>query len=89
MFNPKVPQSWLQDLRDYLAGRSADLDAILNWVEMQTSEIPPAPNQGTGGFPMFDQCLVEPKEVSRQLWAFLGPLIANDSSKTSTFKNVA
>ena len=37
---------------------------------------------------MFDQCPVEPKEVSRQLWAFLGPLVANDSSKTSTFKNV-
>ena len=38
---------------------------------------------------MFDQCPVEPKEVSRQLWAFLGPLVANDANKTSTFKNVA
>ena len=32
---------------------------------------------------------VERKEVSRQLWAFLGPLVANDANKTSTFKNVA
>ena len=38
---------------------------------------------------MFDQCPVDPKEVSRQLWAFLGPLLAYDGHKTSTFKNVA
>ena len=37
---------------------------------------------------MFDQIPVELKEVSRQLWAFLGPLVANDSNKSSTFKNV-
>ena len=55
----------------------------------QVSEIPLAPNQGAGVFPMFDHCPVEPKEVSRQLWAFLGQLVASESSKTSTFKNVA
>ena len=38
---------------------------------------------------MFDQIPVEPKEVSRQLWAFLGPLVAADSHKTSTFTNPA
>ena len=83
MYNSKAPQSRLQDLRDYLAGRSADLDAILNWTEMQTSEVALAPNQGCGGFPMFDQIPVEIKEVSRQLWAFLGPLVATDSNKSS------
>ena len=89
MYNAKAPRSWLQDLRDYLAGRSINLDAILNWTETQTSGIPQAPNCGSEEFPMFDQIPVEPKEVSRQLWAFLGPLVANDSNKTSTFKNVA
>ena len=39
IYNPKVPQSWLQELRDYLGSRSADLDAILDWAERQTSEI--------------------------------------------------
>ena len=88
MYNSKVPQSWLQDLRDYLAGRSADLDAILSWTEMQTSEIELAPSQGSGGFPLFDQIAVDPKEVARQLCAFWGPLVASDSNKSSTFNNV-
>ena len=38
---------------------------------------------------MMDQGPVPPKEISRQLWAFLSPLVANDASKDSTFKNVA
>ena len=88
-YNANAPQSWLQDLRDYLAGRSIDLDLILNWAETQTSEIADVPNQGVGQFPLFDQIPVEPKEVSRQLGAFLGPLVAGDSNVTSTFKNVA
>ena len=67
MYNSKALQSWLQDLRDCLAGRSADLDAILSWTEMQTSEIELAPNQGSGGFLMFDQIPVEPEEVSAAL----------------------
>ena len=33
VYNPNSPQTWLQDLRDYLAGRSADLDQILGYVE--------------------------------------------------------
>ena len=73
VFNAKAPQSWLQDLRNDLAGRSADLDAVLDWAEMQTTDIAAAPSQGAGDFPMFDQCPVEPKDVSRQLWAFLCP----------------
>ena len=40
IYNPKAPQSWLQDLRDYHAGRSANLDAVLDWAERQSSEIP-------------------------------------------------
>ena len=87
-YNGKAPQSWLQDVRDYLAGRSSDLDLILAWAEAQTSEIATVPNCGMHDFPMFDQIPVEPKELSRQLWAFLGPLIAADPNKVSSFKNV-
>ena len=61
VYNPKAPQFWLQDLRDYLAGCSADFDAVLDWAERQSSEIQRAPNQGAGDFRMFDQCPVKPK----------------------------
>ena len=64
------------------------MDLVPDWAEQQTSEIPLVPNYGLGVFPMLDQCPVEPKEISRQLWAFLGPLVAGDASKDSTFKNV-
>ena len=37
---------------------------------------------------MVDQGPVEPKEISRQLLAFLGPLVVGDASKDSMFKNV-
>ena len=82
--NPKSPQTWLHDLRDYLAGRSADLDKILR-AEQQPTEIPMAPGQGLGSFPMPDQCPVEPREISRQFWAFLGPLVASGAGKDGTF----
>ena len=58
VFNAKAPQTWLQDMRDYLAGRSVDLDNVIDWAERQTIEIPMVPNHGAGDFPMFDQCLV-------------------------------
>ena len=45
---------------DYVHGR---IDLILNWAEIQTSEIAHVPNQGVGQLPMFDQIPVEPKDV--------------------------
>ena len=41
-YRPKVPQSWFNDLRDYLAGRNPDLDKLFRWIEKQTSAIRPA-----------------------------------------------
>ena len=32
-YQPKSPQLWLQDVRDYLAGRCSDMDRVLDWVE--------------------------------------------------------
>ena len=43
-----------QDLRDYFAGRSTDVDAILNWAETQTSEIAGVPSCGVGELPLLD-----------------------------------
>ena len=37
--NPKSPQTWLQDLHDYLAGRSPDLDPVLDWAEKHATYI--------------------------------------------------
>ena len=88
MYDSKSPQTWLQNLRDYLAGRSADIDGVLDWAEGQSTEIPMVPDQRPGQFPMID-IPAPAKEISRQLWAFLSPLVANDASRDSTFKNVA
>ena len=60
VFNAKAPQTWLQELRDYLAGRSVCLDNVLDLAERQTSEIAAVRNQGAGDFLMFDQCPVDP-----------------------------
>ena len=88
-YDAKSPQLWLQSKRDYVAGRSDDLDVVLEWAENQASEIPMVPDQRSGQFPILDQCPVGPKEISRQVWAVLSPLVAGDASKDSTFKNVA
>ena len=85
----KLPQTWLQNMRDSFAGSAADLDVVLDWAENQASEIPMVPDQRPGHFPMLYECPVGPKEISRQLWAFLSLLVAGDASKDSTFKNVA
>ena len=39
LFDNKQPQLWLQSLRDYLAGRSAEMDSALDWVEAQKDEV--------------------------------------------------
>ena len=50
-FNAKSPQTWLQWARDYLAGRTDELDAVLHWAEAQTEQIPAEPDSGLGQFP--------------------------------------
>jgi hypothetical protein len=32
-FDGKSPQTWLQSTRDYIAGRTSELDPLLDWVE--------------------------------------------------------
>ena len=50
-FDHKAPQQWLQTLRDYLAGRCNDLDAILEWAERQTEPIGINPDADVDYFP--------------------------------------
>ena len=45
------------------------------------------PGQSLESFPMLEQCPVEPREISRQLWAVLGSLVAGDAGKDGTFKS--
>ena len=38
-FDTKSPQTWLQSTRDYIAGRTSELDPLLDWVEAQIEPI--------------------------------------------------
>ena len=77
---------WQQSIKDYLSGRCSEIDALLEWVEMQEEPIDDSTMQGHGRLPM---CVdgTSFKEISRQLWAFLNPLIAGTSMAVK-FANV-
>ena len=38
-YNGKNPLEWMQDIRDYVAGRTEEIDSVLNWVERQEETI--------------------------------------------------
>ena len=46
-YDAKRSQEWLQAIRDYVAGRTAELDPLLDWVEKQVEEIPCSLGQGS------------------------------------------
>ena len=77
-------------LRDYVAGRSSEMDVILDWVESRTEEITEADVTESGGSaPMIDIAgQGSLKEVSRQLWAMLNPLLVNNDTVKVMFANV-
>ena len=87
-FDAKSPQSWLQSTRDYVAGRTSELDPLLDWVEAQTEPISLAmlmhPNPERS-IPMVDAA-GSLGEVARQLWAMLNPYCWPD--KAIMFANV-
>ena len=76
----KEPQSWFNDLRDYLAGRTPELDKLFRWIELQTSNI-----RHDDDSVMIDCASRE--VVSQQLWALLGGLIKDDASVRRAFAN--
>ena len=69
MYDSKSPQTWMQGLHDYVAGRTSEMDGILDWVEAQVEEIGDLSlNQGQQPMVSFATSLTE---VSKQLWALL------------------
>ena len=84
-YDGRKPQVWLLNVRNYLAGRHEELDHVLDWIEKQNGEIAKDPS-GMSGLPAID--CAGYLDLSRQLWAFLGPLVAGDPSMESAFANV-
>ena len=60
------------------------MDRVLMWVERQTSEIPRDPS-GCKELPAID---LDYREVSRQLWAFLGPLVSGNPVVNGVCENI-
>ena len=80
-YRAKEPQSWFNDLRDDLAGRTPELDKLFLWIELQTGFI-----RHNDESVMID--CAKHEVVSQQLWALLGALIKDDPSVKRTFANV-
>ena len=85
-YDSKKAQEWLQTTRDYVAGRTSEMDPLLDWVERQEEPITDEALTSQGNVPMHDESL-SLKEVSRQLWAMLQKLVV-DTSVASAFANV-
>ena len=85
-YDQKKPLEWLQSIRDYVAGRSDEIDPLLDWVEAQTEPITTEMLTSNGNLPMINGAPTL-KEASRQFWALLNPLLA-DSSVSNNFCNV-
>ena len=86
MYDPKSPIDWLQGIKDYVAGRCEELDGLLNWAELQQEPIDPELIGPSDCCPMLNEA-PSLREVSRQLWAMLNPLV-KDSKVADIFANV-
>lgn len=62
-YDAKHPEVWLQDQRDYLAGRTAEIDAVIGWVERQSDVITKELAQSYAG--LLDCATIE--EISHQM----------------------
>ena len=83
-YDSKKPDIWLQDIRDYIAGRTRELDQLVVRIEKQTEEIDR--QAAERDYPGCIDC-AQLEEVSRQLWSFIGPLIKDNTEKASAFRN--
>lgn len=77
----KESMSWLRALKDYLSGRTAELDGIFKYIEAQKDEIL---NYDLGF--MIDCASMQ--EVSRQIWALLSRLLRGHPDSMRAFRNV-
>ena len=83
----KKPLQWLQTVRDYVSGRTSELDDLLDWVESQTEPITENVLLGIhgGSVPMQDRT-TSLIDVAKQFWALLNPLVL-DTPVEGTFQN--
>ena len=78
----KETQSGLQNLYDYLSGRTADLDRCLDFIESRQEEI-----VGNDiGFILDIPATTQ--EISRQLWALLSALVKGDDGARRTLTDL-
>ena len=85
---PARRRSGSSPFRDSVAGRTAEVDPLLDWVEQQVGPI--TDNEilhEKGNAPMVNaaQSL---KEVFRHFWALFNPLVAEDNTAKGKFANV-
>ena len=85
IYDKASPHSWLQSVHNYMAGRTEDMDRVLDWAEKQQGETP-KDLSSCHGLPFID--CAEYKEVSCQLRAFLGPLVVGNAVVNVVFQNV-
>ena len=83
-YDPKHPATWLQEIHDYVGGRTMELDALIDWVETQTEEI--TIDAARQNYPGCLDC-APMDEIALQLWSFLGPLVKDNADKVSLFRN--
>ena len=82
-YDAKSPATWLEDLRDYLSGRTPELDKLFQWAELRTVEIV--------HWREYDGAIEIPpsaEAISQQLWALIGGLVKGDPTAKRTFANV-
>ena len=53
-YDSKSPQLWLQSTHDYVAGRTSEVDPLLDWAERQVEPITSRSLLGRPGIPMVD-----------------------------------
>ena len=71
---------WLLSLRDYLAGRTAELDRLFDYLEKSGDEA-----ENNIGWTL--QCASN-EDVSKQLWALLATLLKGHDDSMRRFRNV-
>ena len=69
----------IQGVRDYFAGRTSEMDRVLVWLESRTEEVAHELQASGGGVPTTDFASLT--EISQQLWALHGPLLAGDPAR--------
>ena len=83
-FNSKDAQGWLLGIQDYLAGRCTEIDGFLKWVSEQTEVI-----EASKLSQLLPTCMnQDADDVSKQLWALLAALLANNADQMLVFRNV-